>query len=277
MSDKKVWFVTGASKGLGLSLVKQLLATGQQVAATSRRKIDLINAVGDPSAAFLPLETDLKNEASVAAAIDSTVATFGRIDVLVNNAGYGVGGSIEELTDEETRENFDVNVFGTINVIRKAMPYLRAQRSGHIINISSIAGIAPTAGWAVYGAAKHAVIGLSEVLAEDVRELGIKVTVVAPGGFRTKFLTEDSLVMAKDPIPEYTAVRAIHAKYKEMDGKQGGNPEKAADALIKIVNEQKPPVYLLLGSDAYTRGMAKLELLKNAFEENEALTKSTDF
>ncbi|PSL28860.1 SDR family NAD(P)-dependent oxidoreductase [Chitinophaga ginsengisoli] len=277
MSDKKVWFVTGASKGLGLSLVKQLLATGQLVAATSRKKADLINAVGIESEQFLPLETDLTNETSVANAIDKTIATFDRIDVVVNNAGYGIGGSIEELSDDEARDSFDVNVFGTLNVIRKAMPYMRAQRSGHIINISSIAGIAPATGWAVYGAAKHAVIGLSEVLAEDVKEFGIKVTVVAPGAFRTSFLTEESLVIAKEPIPEYSAIRSSHERYKNMDGTQIGSPEKAANALIAIVNEQKPPVYLLLGSDAYARGLAKLELLKNAFKEREELTMSTDF
>jgi NAD(P)-dependent dehydrogenase (short-subunit alcohol dehydrogenase family) len=277
MSDKKVWFVTGASKGLGLSLVKQLLATGQLVAATSRKEADLIDAVGGESEQFLPLQTDLTNEASVAAAIDRTIATFDRIDVAVNNAGYGIGGSIEELSDDETRDSFDVNVFGTLNVIRKVMPYMRARRSGHIINISSVAGIAPATGWAVYGAAKHAVIGLSEVLAEDVKEFGIKVTVVAPGAFRTSFLTEESLVIAKEPIPEYTAIRNSHTRYKGMDGRQIGSPEKAANALIAIVNEQKPPVYLLLGSDAYDRGLAKLELLKNAFKEQEELTKSTDF
>jgi NAD(P)-dependent dehydrogenase (short-subunit alcohol dehydrogenase family) len=277
MSDKKVWFVTGASKGLGLSLVKQLLATGQLVAATSRKEADLINAVGIQSEHFLPLQTDLTNDASVWAAIDKTIATFNRIDVVVNNAGYGIGGSIEELNDEETRESFDVNVFGTLNVIRHAMPHLRAQRSGHIINISSIAGIAPGTGWSVYGAAKHAVIGLSEVLAEDVKEFGIKVTVVAPGAFRTSFLTEESLTIAKEPIPAYTAVRNSHEKLIATSGKQIGSPERAANALIAIVNEQKPPVYLLLGSDAYDRGLAKLELLKNAFKEQEELTKSTDF
>ncbi|PWV46934.1 SDR family NAD(P)-dependent oxidoreductase [Chitinophaga sp. S165] len=277
MSDKKVWFVTGASKGLGLSLVKQLLATGQLVAATSRKEADLIRAVGIQSEQFLPLQTDLTDDASVWAAIDKTIATFDRVDVVVNNAGYGIGGSIEELNDEETRESFDVNVFGTLNVIRNAMPHLRAQRSGHIINISSIAGIAPGTGWSVYGAAKHAVIGLSEVLAEDVKEFGIKVTVVAPGAFRTSFLTEESLTLTKEPIPAYTAVRNSHEKLVATSGKQTGSPEKAANALIAIVNEQKPPVYLLLGSDAYNRGLAKLELLKNAFKEQEELTKSTDF
>ena len=276
-NNNRVWFVTGASKGLGLSLVKQLLAAGQLVAATSRKAAELEKEVSAPSESFLPLETDLVSETSVAAAIEKTIATFGRLDVVVNNAGYGIGGSIEELTDKETRDAFDVNVFGTLNVIRLAMPQMRAQRSGHIINISSIAGIAPATGWSIYGAAKHAVIGLSEVLAEDVKEFGIKVTVVAPGAFRTSFLTKESLTLARHPIPEYTAIRNSHDKYQSMDGNQAGDPDKAAAAMIAIVNEQKPPVYLLLGSDAYERGMAKLELLKDAFKEKEALTKSTSF
>lgn len=277
MSNRKVWFVTGASKGFGLSLVKQLLAADQLVAATSRNAENLIKAVAPETADFLPLETDLINEATVAAAIDKTIETFGRIDVVINNAGYGTGGAIEELTDDETRKAFDVNVFGTFNVIRKAMPYLRKQRSGHIINISSIAGIAPGTGWSVYGAAKHAVIGLSEVLAEDVKEFGIKVTVVAPGAFRTSFLTEESLSMTENPIPDYTAIRNSHEKFKAMNGHQAGDPEKAAAAMIAIVNEQKPPVYLLLGADAYERGMAKLELLKEAFRDRSSLTKSVGF
>ncbi|RYD72314.1 MAG: SDR family NAD(P)-dependent oxidoreductase, partial [Sphingobacteriales bacterium] len=138
MGHKKVWFVTGASKGLGLSLVNQLLKAGQSVAATSRNAKDLIAAVNSNSEKFLPLAVNLTDELSVEQAINATVAQFGRIDVVINNAGYGIGGSIEELTDDETRNAFDVNVFGTLNVIRKASPHLRSQLSGHIINIASI-------------------------------------------------------------------------------------------------------------------------------------------
>lgn len=274
MKTNKVWFITGASKGFGLSLVKQLLREGQQVAATSRNISELKNAVGSTSPNFLPLEVDLTKEASVSAALEDTNEIFGKIDVVVNNAGYGIGGSIEELTDAETRSSFDVNVFGTLNVIRKVMPYLRKQQSGHIINLSSIAGIAPATGWAVYAASKFAVIGLSEVLADDVRSFGIKVTVVAPGAFRTSFLTPESLVMTQNPISEYQDVRATHARYLKMDGSQAGDPEKAAAAMIQLASEQNPPLYLLLGSDAYERAMNKLNYLDKEFRLNEELSKS---
>ncbi|GGI49432.1 short-chain dehydrogenase/reductase [Mucilaginibacter galii] len=274
MKAIKVWFVTGTSKGFGLSLVKQLLALGQLVAATSRNIEELKAAVGAHSGNLLPLQVNLDNEASVSDALQATHEIFGRIDVVVNNAGYGIGGSIEELTDQETRSSFDINVFGTLNVIRKAMPYLRMQQSGHIINLSSIAGIAPATGWAIYAATKFSVIGLSEVLAEDVRSFGIKVTVVAPGAFRTNFLNAESVVMTSNPIAEYRKVRDNHARYLQMDGQQAGDPEKAASAMIQLAYEENPPLYLLLGSDAYERAMRKLDYLENEFRLSEELSKS---
>jgi NAD(P)-dependent dehydrogenase (short-subunit alcohol dehydrogenase family) len=277
MENKKVWFITGASKGLGLALVKQLLLAGHQVAASSRNVTGLLEAVNFKDQAFLPLSVDLGNDESVAAAIRHTRQTFGRIDVIVNNAGYGIGGSIEELTDRETRDSFDINVFGTINVIRHALPILREQASGHIINISSIAGIAPAVGWSVYGAAKHAVIGLSEVLADEVKEFGIHVTVIAPGAFRTNFLQADSLVLSARKIDAYAGIRASHERYTKMNGNQAGDPEKAAKVMIELVEMSEPPVYLLLGSDAYTRAFSKLDLLASSYKQWENLTKSTDY
>jgi NAD(P)-dependent dehydrogenase (short-subunit alcohol dehydrogenase family) len=277
MGMKKVWFITGASKGLGLSLVHQLLKAGQYVAATSRNIDELKKAVTAEAAKFLPLAVNLADEKSVEDAIKATIAKFERIDVVINNAGYGIGGSIEELSDEETRNSFDVNVFGTLNVIRKASPYLRAQRAGHIINIASIAGIAGATGWAIYAATKSAVIALSEVSAEDLKEFGIKVTVVAPGAFRTSFLTPDSLILAANPIAEYEEVRAIHAKYLNMDGQQVGDPEKAAAAMISLASMPNPPVHLLLGNDAFQRANSKVESLTKEFKDWKAITISTDF
>jgi len=277
MDKQQVWFVTGASKGLGLSFVKQLLAAGHQVAATSRSVQELSAAAGIVSAGFLPLQVNLADENSVAQAIQQTVDKFGRLDVVVNNAGYGIGGSPEEVTDTEVRLSFDVNVFGTMNVVRQALPYLRKQRSGHIINIASIAGIAPATGWSIYAATKYAVIGFSEVLAADVKEFGIKVTVVAPGAFRTSFLTQESLVISGNRIPEYTAVHETHKKYLQMDGAQAGDPEKAVAAMIRITTEPNPPLLLLLGSDAYQRAMNKLEQLGNEFKAWEKVTTATDY
>ncbi|GGH06198.1 short-chain dehydrogenase/reductase [Pedobacter zeae] len=277
MGMKKVWFITGASKGLGLSLVNQLLKAGQSVAATSRNIDELKKAVNADAGKFLPLAVNLADEKSVEEAVKATIAKFERIDVVINNAGYGIGGSIEELTDAETRTSFDVNVFGTLNVIRKVTPYLRAQRAGHIINIASIAGIAGATGWAIYAATKSAVIALSEVSAEDLKEFGIKVTVVAPGAFRTSFLTPDSLILAANPIAEYEEVRAIHSKYLKMDGQQIGDPEKAAAAMISLASMPNAPVHLLLGNDAFQRASNKIEALTKEFQDWKAITISTDF
>ncbi|QIP14574.1 SDR family NAD(P)-dependent oxidoreductase [Spirosoma aureum] len=277
MDNRKVWFITGASKGLGLSLVRHLLAAGEFVAATSRNRDALIRAIGAETNQFLPMAVDLNNEGSVADAIQQTTVRFGRVDVVVNNAGYGIGGSIEELTDQETRESFAINVFGMLNVIRAVLPQLRKQHSGHIINISSIAGLTATTGWAIYGATKYAVVGLSEVLAADVRSFGIKVTVVAPGAFRTSFLSAESLVIASNPIDAYQDVRVSHARYRQLDGLQAGDPEKAAMALIQLAAVPDPPLYLLLGSDAYERAFRKLDNLREEFKRWEGLTQSTDF
>ncbi|WP_426668920.1 SDR family NAD(P)-dependent oxidoreductase [Mucilaginibacter sp. McL0603] len=276
-NNKKVWFITGASKGFGLSLVKQLLCAGELVAATSRNQQELIKAVNNKSTNFLPLQVDLVNESSVSLALQHTYEVFGQIDVVINNAGYGIGGAIEELSDQETRHAFDVNVFATMNVIRYVMPYLRKQRSGHIINISSIAGITGGIGWSVYAAAKHAIIGLSEVLAQDVKSLGIKVTVVAPGAFRTSFLTGESLTMTSNPIEEYEDVRESHKRYLKMNGEQVGDPQKAAASIIKIAGEPDAPLYLLLGGDAYNRALHKLDLLHYEIRQWEDVTCSTDF
>lgn len=276
--DKKVWYITGASKGLGLALVKKLVAEGHQVAATSRSLETLEQALdAAPADQFLPLEVDLADEASVAGSLLTTYEVFGRIDVVVNNAGYGIGGAIEELTLEEIRSNFEVNVFGPITVIKNVLPYLRAQRSGHIINISSIAGFAGVVGWSAYAAAKNAIVGLSDVLAQDVRELGIHVTAVAPGAFRTQFLTKDSVVFAGTPIDDYQDVHASQMRYLSIDGKQPGDPVKAAEALIQITATPEPPTLLLLGSDAYNRATAKMRYLEQLIEQWKPLTLSTQF
>lgn len=277
MNTKKVWFVTGASKGLGLSLVKKLLGEGYRVAATSRNTASLIKAVDEDNKDFLPLQVDLQNRQSIEQALKTTHEKFGEINVVVNNAGYGIGGAVEELSNEEIHKSFDVNVFAAINVIKGVMPYMRAQRSGHIINISSIAGFAAATGWSIYAATKFAVVGLSEVLAEDVKSFGIKVTVVEPGAFRTNFLTEASLTLAANPIEDYKGVRESHSKYLQMDGMQLGDPDKAASAFIQIAENENPPLRLFLGSDAYERAMQKVELIKSDLENWKSTTVSTDF
>ncbi|WP_130735156.1 oxidoreductase [Flavobacterium sp. J27] len=277
MENRKVWFITGASKGLGLALAKEILEAGHIVAATSRNTASLSTVLNYNEDSFLPLQVELGDEKSVAIAIEQTHKKFGKIDVVVNNAGYGIGGTMEELTDKEVRDSFDINVFGIINVIRHVLPIMRQQNNGHIITISSIAGIAPSTGWSVYGATKHAVIGLTEVLADDVKPFGIKATVIAPGGFRTNFNNPDSLVLAENKIEAYAEIHAAQKRFEGISGKQGGDPKKAAKAIIELTEMPEPPVYLLLGSDAYERAITKIELLRNNYEQLKSLTKSTDY
>lgn len=278
MSIKKTWFVTGASKGLGLSLVKQLLSQGYQVAATSRNLDDLNKAVGkNPD--FLPLSVDLKTEASVEKAVNATVDRFGKIDVVVNNAGYGLAGSLEELSDSESRDNFDVNVFGVLNVIRSVMPHLRKQRAGLIFNISSIAGFTGGfPGFGIYCATKFALEGLSESLAAEVKPFGVKVTLVEPGYFRTSFLTADSLRVPANEIADYKEVREIQSAHQnDINGNQAGDPEKAVALIIKVAADQNPPMHLFLGQDAYNLAYAKIDAVKQDLQAWEAEATATAF
>lgn len=277
--NTQVWFVTGASKGLGLSLVKQLLEQGFPVAATSRNVDDLRQAVGITDDRFLPLGVDLKTEASVDQAIQSTIEQFGHIDVVVNNAGYGLLGSLEELSDREARENFDVNVFGSLNVIRAVMPHLRQQQSGHIFNISSIGGFTGNfPGFGIYCATKFAVEGFSESLAAEAKAFGIHVTIVSPGYFRTDFLTSTSLGVPTQPIEAYEAVRASQQAHQaEINGNQPGDPEKAVSALIHIASAENPPLHLFLGQDAYDMAYAKINDVQTDLETWKAVTVSTGF
>jgi NAD(P)-dependent dehydrogenase (short-subunit alcohol dehydrogenase family) len=279
-NQQKVWFVTGASKGLGLSLVKKLLAQGYRVAATSRKIEDLNAAVGETSAdQFLPLVMNLKSEDNVGEAIDQTVNHFGSIDVVVNNAGYGLLGALEELTDSEARDNFEVNVFGSLNVIRKAMPYLREQRSGHIINIASIGGFSGNfPGFGIYCATKFAVHGFTESLAAEAKAFGVHATVVSPGYFRTNFLEADSAVVPQIQIDAYEDVRASQkAHQEEINGNQPGDPDKAADAMIELSNAENPPVHLFLGEDAYNMAYVKMDTVKADLESWKAVTVGTNF
>ena len=270
METKKVWFVTGASKGLGLILVKKLLQNGHSVAATTRNLQSLIEEIGNSSEAFLPLKVNLTDDNDVKTAIEKSVANFGRIDVVVNNAGYGQIGTLEELSDEEARANFDVNVFGALNVIRNAMPYLRSQKSGHIFNVSSAGGFFGSfAGWGIYCSTKFAMAGFTEALAEEAKEFGVKVTVVYPGYFRTDFLSQDSVRTPKQPIQDYEAARQSEQVHlNSINGNQPNDPEKAADVLIAISKQENPPVHLLLGKDSYDILKNKIDIITNRGQSN---------
>jgi NAD(P)-dependent dehydrogenase (short-subunit alcohol dehydrogenase family) len=278
-AQSKVWYITGASKGLGLSLVKQLLAGGNKVVATSRSITDLENAVGIASPDFLPLAVDLTKEENVRASLQAAVDTFGKIDVVVNNAGYGLIGSMEELSDKEARANFEINVFAMMNVIRNAMPFFRKQKSGHIFNISSIGGFnGGYAGFSIYCATKFAVVGLTEALAVEAKPFGINLTVVLPGYFRTNFLTVGSLNIAEHQIPEYEAVReSQQAHQQSINGSQPGDPEKAVAVMINIAAAENPPLHLFLGKDAYEIAEQKILEVKNDMCLWESIAADTDF
>lgn len=279
MQQTKVWFVTGASQGLGLTLVKELLQQGNKVAATSRNLEALNKELGETSANFLPLQVDLGNEENIRQSIAKTLSHFGSIDVLVNNAGYGHLGTLEELSDSEARQNFDVNVFGLLNVTRNILPHFRAQRSGHILNISSIGGyFAGFAGWGIYCATKFAVSGLTEALAAEVKSFGIKVTLVYPGYFRTNFLSGNSLKVPAHPITEYEEARRSQDMHQnEINGNQSNDPQKAAEVLIRVSELEQTPLHLFLGEDALDMARQKIEQVQAEISTWKELTVSTAF
>lgn len=279
MATTKTWFITGASKGLGLALVQRLLKEGYKVVATSRDADTLSKEVNYTGENFLPLQVDLNSNESVQQAVKQIIAKLGGIDVVVNNAGYGQLGTLEELTDEEARKNFDVNVFGTLNVIRNVMPHYREKKSGAFFNISSIAGFLGTfPGWGIYNATKFAVAGLTEALSAEIKSMGVSATIVYPGYFKTNFLLQGSLRTAASPISEYKEARDLEVIHNEqIIGNQPGDPEKAAAALIQVAEMDTKPLHLFLGSDSFGMANGKIETLQADLKAYESISRSTDF
>ncbi|OON68521.1 SDR family NAD(P)-dependent oxidoreductase [Hymenobacter sp. CRA2] len=278
MKTNQIWFVTGASRGLGLALVRQLLATGYSVAATSRNLAELRGTVPPEQAGFLALHMDLGDEASVQQALTAAVTHFGRLDVVVNNAGFGQLGALEELTDAESRRNFDVNVFGLLHVLRHATPLLRAQGRGRVFNIASIGGFTGAfPGWGVYCATKFAVAGLTASYAAEVREFGVQASVVYPGYFRTDFLTASSLGTPAQPMAAYQAVRESQQAHEQsINGNQPGDPEKAAQVLIEVSHAEQQPLHLFLGADAYQLADQQLQAVQQDMQQWQAVATATD-
>jgi len=278
MNTSKVWYVTGASQGLGLTLVKKLLDKGYRVAATSRNAHALKNAVGViDSDRFLPLAVDLGNVDCIDESVQQTLAAFGQIDVVVNNAGYGMAGTLEETEDQKIQDIINVNLLATLNVTKSILPLMRRQRSGYVFNIGSVAGFVGAPGWSVYSATKAAVAAFSEVLALDVKEFNIKVTVVEPSGFRTGFLTKDSLDYTESKIDGYKAVKDTQERYLAADGKQPGDPEKASEIIIELAESDESPLHLYLGQDAYNRASEKLKNMTAELELWKEITVAADF
>jgi NAD(P)-dependent dehydrogenase (short-subunit alcohol dehydrogenase family) len=272
----KVWFVTGASKGLGAELIQRLLTGGYQVAATSRKKQALIDLVGE-HANFLPLNMDVTSDGDVKSTIQQVIEKFGRIDVVVNNAGYSQIGAVEELTAEEVQKNFDVNVFGPLHVIRHVAPYLRGQHAGHIFNIASIGGfVGNFPAFGVYCATKFAMAGYTEALAVEMQPFGVHTTLVYPGYFRTNFLEKDSAMSPAHPIGAYSNARDVEAQHlNEINGNQPNDPKKAAEVFIELSKQENPPVHFFMGVDTAALVRSKLNTIEQALSDNLELAEST--
>ncbi len=270
------WFVTGTSRGLGLELVEQLLDRGEQVAATTRSADRLTAALGGDRSRLLVLELDLADEKQVTAAVAGTRERFGSLDVVVNNAGYGFLGAVEETTDAEVRQMFDVQVFGVWNVLRAVLPGFRAAGSGHIINVSSILGLTTFPGWGLYSAGKFALEGLTGSLAAETAGFGIRTNLVELGYTRTDFLRPQSIALPTAAADGYDAIREMTQAHLAMPGTQLGDPVRAAAAIIKVAVDGDAPLHQLLGSDSYGLAQARIEALTADIEAGRALTVTTD-
>lgn len=273
----KVWFITGAGRGIGADIARAALAAGDKVVATGRRLAQLQETfrAADPQRLAM-VQLDVASEAQAAPAIAAAVERFGRIDVLVNNAAYGLLGRLEEVTAADIEQQFAVNVHGVMHMLRAALPVLRRQRGGHIINISSIAGVTGFNGSSVYCATKFAVEGLSASLALEVAPFGIKVTSVEPGFFRTEFLDPNSVRYGARVIEDYAAHGSIEQTYGAYKGRQLGDPAKLATAVLELAGMASPPRRFLAGSDAVTMAEAELEARRGEMAAMKALSLSTD-
>jgi NAD(P)-dependent dehydrogenase (short-subunit alcohol dehydrogenase family) len=272
----RVWFITGASRGFGALIAQEALAAGDAVVATARDPSTITKRLGAHER-LLAARLDVTNETQAHEAVGQAVKRFGRIDTLVNNAGYGLLGAIEEASADETERLFGTNVFGLLGVTRAVLPHMRRQRSGHIINVSSVGGYTGYPGWGVYGATKFAVEGISEALAAEVAPLGIKVTVVEPGFFRTDFLDDTSLSRTAQQIEDYReTVGKTREHAADVNHGQRGDPAKLAKAFIALANASNPPLRLPLGSDTVERIEAKNVHVAEELAAWRAISTSTD-
>ena len=275
--DPPVWLITGCSTGLGRALATRVLARGHRLIATARQPDTLAALVAADPSRCRALALDVADATQVAPLVAQAAAVFGRLDVVVNNAGYGLVGAVEEYDEAQIARNFETNFFGALRVIRAALPILRAQRSGHFVNISAAAVIANYAGFSIYGATKWALEGVSESLAAEVRPLGLKVTIVQPGPFRTDFIAR-SLERANGSIHDYDLSSGKFRRFLEtMNGLQPGDPAKAADAIIDAVAAENPPLRLVLGKYAIDKARRKLGSAARELEAGSAAGLATDF
>jgi NAD(P)-dependent dehydrogenase (short-subunit alcohol dehydrogenase family) len=273
----KVWFITGCSTGFGRELAKEVLTAGYKAVVTSRKISDVEDLVAAYPENALALTLDVTKEDEIKAAVEKALQHFGQIDVLVNNAGIGYFGAIEESEEEEVRRMFEINFWGLANVTKVVLPGMRKQRSGHIINIASIGGLVGFPAVGFYNATKFAVDGYSDSLSKELAPLGIKVTVVCPSGFRTDWAGR-SANNSKIVIDDYKETAAVNLNnIRGYSGKQPGDPERAVKAIVKAVETENPPLHLLLGKAALKGARNKLEILKKDFDAWADVTEGADF
>ncbi|MFC4951142.1 oxidoreductase [Pseudonocardia sp. GCM10023141] len=271
------WLITGCSGGLGRVLAEAVLERGDQVLATARDPRSLADLVDRYPQTCRATALDVTKEGAAAAAVALCEQEFGGLDVLVNNAGHGMLGAIEEGTPEEYRPLFETNVFGVIETTRAALPALRKSGGGRIVMMSSGAGIAGIAGDGYYNATKFAVEGLSEALAQEVAPFGISTTIVEPGPFRTEFLGRSMRVAAVE-MPEYAGTAGLRRRYRaDHDGQQAGDPQKAIDVILRALDAEQPPLHLPLGDRAYTLARTKFTAFLESMDEWEPLAARTAF
>jgi NAD(P)-dependent dehydrogenase (short-subunit alcohol dehydrogenase family) len=277
MEKNKIWFITGISSGLGKALAEAVIEKGDFVIGTFRQQTqaDVFNNAHKDAAFALKMDITKPND--IKKAFKTIEKKFGRIDVLVNNAGFGFAGAVEETSDAEVRQVFEANFFGTLKVTQMALPMMRAQGNGHIIQMSSHGGIKAFAGFGIYNASKFALEGFSEALAQELAPLSIKVTIVQPGPFRTGF-ANTAFKEAATKIEDYNATAsAFRERMKAVDGKQEGNPVKAAEAIINIVYSENSPLRLPLGKIPLTTIQMKLDSVKKDLEDARSVAESVVF
>lgn len=267
------WFITGISRGFGKVLAQEVLAQGHSVFGTTRSGLSDLR---HPS--LIVGRLDVTQAQRTAQVIKQMMMQFATLDVVVNNAGFGIVGAVEEVSRAEIDNVFNTNVFGTINVLKATLPHLRRQRSGHIINFSSVGGFIGIPGFGAYNASKFAIEGLSEALAAEVKPLGIHVIIVEPGPFRTDFLADNSLQRAKRIIDDYSDTSGqVRQRTLERDGHQAGNPEAAVKVIVQAASSKAPPLHLPLGRESIERFRRKLRFIEDEIAEWQDLSLATDF
>jgi len=275
-TQKKVWFITGASRGFGLEIARDALQRGDQVVATARRPETVTAALG-PHDNLQVVPLDVTDEAQAAEAASQAVARFGRVDVLLNNAGYGLLGAVEDASAQEVERQFQTNVFGLLNVTRAVLPHMRRAGKGHVVNLSSIGGFASYPGWGIYCATKFAVEGITEALSLELAPLGIHATAVQPGFFRTDFLDAASLAHTKQALEDYAETAGtMRTLMASANHQQPGDPRKLSKALLALVDAPKPPVRLPLGSDTVAKIAEKHKAVIDELDQWRDVAMSTD-